>query len=513
MRDKQPAVIVIAGTSSGVGKSTVSLGLMALFRRRGVSVQPFRLGPGKPQRSPHHLPGHTAHTTGRPVVNLDDWLSSHEDILQSFWRHAADADLCIVDGVAGLIDVRWDRWTAGSTAVMAKLLGAPVLFVVDCGSASLSGAAAIKGVQAWDPDLRLEGILLNKVAGEPHKHWICEALQKTDIQAKVLGGIPRNIAGPMPLDPSLQRQRFSELADLMDEHLDIQALVQIAGSAKVRRGGGGGRGGSVALHSKLVWQPGMGWPMLHVRVAVARDAAFSFYYHDNLRLLEEAGADLVTFSPLTEGLPHNIGGLYLGGGYPERHAQQLAANRGLMQAVRAFADGGGVVYAESGGLIALSQSIQPLDELPSRMAGVFPFRTSMSRRGGRTGYVEVEARQGCLFPAGCKLRGHICHSSEILQVGGFLLQTLQADGASEGRTVPEGYTCNNVLASYVHVHFASCPEAARALVERCRQVDIQALSQASPLLLGVNHNIYRGSDTPLTPPGRLARTASACVSL
>lgn len=249
-----------------------------------------------------------------------------------------------------------------------------------------------------------------------------------------------------------------------------------------------------------------------VRIAVAQDSAFCFYYYDNLTLLEDAGAELVPFSPLADPLPSNIAGVYLGGGYPERHAAELADNKLLRAELKAFADAGGVIYAECGGLLYLSQSIQPQGEPPQPMVGVFPFKTVLPPGRYVMGYVEIETTPACpLFPPGTIARGHVHHASELVEehhVGGALpppavkqqgsggggdnsstktagmvgaawrtsyISRPQVPGAPEA---PEGFTRSNVLASYVHLHWGGCPELAEALVEKCREVDVESVSTA-----------------------------------
>lgn len=264
-----------------------------------------------------------------------------------------------------------------------------------------------------------------------------------------------------------------------------------------------------------------------VRIAVAQDSAFCFYYYDNLTLLEEAGAELVTFSPLTDPLPSNVSGVYLGGGYPERHAAQLADNKLLRAELKAFADAGGVIYAECGGLLYLSQSIQPQGEPPQPMVGVYPFKAVLPPGRYVMGYVEIETTAACpLFPPGTIARGHVHHASELVEehhVGGVdaapaadkeqstaakgdgvvgaawrtsYISRPQVPGAPEA---PEGFTRSNVLASYVHLHWGGCPELAEALVEKCRGVDVEKVSTAV-LAAEPTAHLLDGSCAQITPP-------------
>ncbi|KAL3138055.1 hypothetical protein ABBQ38_005288 [Trebouxia sp. C0009 RCD-2024] len=436
-------------------------------------------------------PLHHEAATGRPSINLDGWMLNKEQNLASFHRHAADADICIVEGVMGLFDGRDGMTEAGSTAELAKWLGAPVLLVMDCWSMARSAAAMVKGYQEFDPDLNLAGVIFNKVGSPAHSQWLSEAVQSTGVTTQVFGGVPKDdsiaikeryLGLHMPHEVQALQAHLAKLADLVEAHLDMEQVFETAATAQVPPAP---RQVKAAAYVKNGRQ--------HVRIGVAKDGAFSFYYNDNLRLLEEAGADLVFFSPIEDCLPANLGGLYLGGGYPEKYALELSGNKMLLAAVKAFAEAGGVVYAECGGLIYLSQSIQPLQEQPVSLAGLFPFRTQMTKDKMKMGYIEVETQKACnLFPPNCKARGHVYHFSEILQekvVGGFThgpgtelewqtgyQATMQVPGAE---AVPEGYTWKNVLASYVHLHFGSAPQLASSLVARCHAVDLQAVNAAA----------------------------------
>ncbi|KAA6423400.1 MAG: cobyrinic acid a, partial [Trebouxia sp. A1-2] len=478
-------VIVVSGVTSGVGKTSLTVGLMAAARRRGFKVQAFKVGPDFLDPLHHEV------ATGRPSVNLDGWMLNKQQNLESFHRHAADADICIVEGVMGLFDGRDGMTEAGSTAELAKWLGAPVLLVMDCWSVARSAAAMVKGYQEFDPDLNLAGVIFNKIGSKAHTQWLTEAVQATGVKTKVFGGIPKDdsivikeryLGLHMPHEMSALQAHLAKLADLVEAHLDMEQVFQTAATAQVPPLPGRKKATGHVQNGRQ-----------HVRIGVAKDDAFAFYYNDNLRLLEEAGADLIFFSPIEDCLPVNLAGLYLGGGYPEKYAQELSKNRMLLVAVKAFAEAGGVVYAECGGLIYLSQSIQPIQEPPASMAGLFPFRTQMTKDKMKMGYIEVETQQGCnLFPPHCKARGHVYHYSEILQekvVGGFAngrhkelewetgyQATMQVPGAE---AVAEGYTWKNVLASYVHLHFGSAPQLAQSLVDSCRGVDLNTVNAAA----------------------------------
>ncbi|KAL4425481.1 hypothetical protein ABPG75_009497 [Micractinium tetrahymenae] len=485
--------LVVAGTGSGVGKTSLTVGLCRALRQKGLIVQAFKCGPDFID------PMHHQEATGRPSINLDTWMLSQEQVLGAFHRAAAGADVAVVEGVMGLFDGRDGATEAGSTAQLAKWLGAPVLLVLDASAVARSAAAVAKGYIEFDAQLRLGALLFNRVGGAAHTQWLRDALTAAGIAAPVLGGVPksdavsvpeRHLGLHLPADPTVPAGLADALADLVSTHVDLDALLELARTAEVPPAP------AEALELPL---PASAPAARPVRIAVAQDAAFCFYYHDNLALLRAAGADLVPFSPLADSLPADVAGVYLGGGYPERHAADLADNRVLRASLEAFARAGGVVYAECGGLIYLSKSLQPApDEAAIPMVGVFPFRTVMGGPGGmRMGYVEVETRPGCpLFPEGATVRGQVFHFSEIVQesvvsgLGAALTGrsaagqpwrtcytvTPQIPGAA---AVEEGYCLHNVLASYVHLHFGACPEFAAALVERCRGVDVAAVGAAA----------------------------------
>lgn len=495
-------VLVLAGTSSGVGKTSLSIGLMAALRRRGMVVQAFKVGPDFLD------PLHHEAATGRPSINLDGWMMSKEQNAAAFLRATGDADVAIVEGVMGLFDGRDGSSEDGSTAQIAKWLGAPVVLVLDCWAIARSAAAVVKGYTEFDPDLRIGGLLLNKVGGAAHTKWLQDAITSSGVKACFLGGVPKDdgvavketyLGLHMPDNDDIPGDYLAHLADLVDASVDIEAILSVAATATPPDVAG------------LVAPLGPCEPHgSTITIAVARDAAFGFYYRDNLALLEAAGAHLAWFSPMEDPLPDGISGIYLGGGYPEMHAQQLSANSDVRAAIAAFARAGGVVYAECGGLMYLSQSLKPAQGPPAAMVGVFPFRTVMTSKM-KMGYVEVTTQPGCrLFPPGATVRGQIYHFSEMVHeriVSGLsgapdasavfgawqhaYRATMQIPGAEP---VDEGYFCDNVLASYVHLHFGSNPEFAYSLVACCRRVDVERACNAAHEAVHPYDQPRRGSD-------------------
>jgi len=460
--------LIVAGPHSGVGKTTVALGLIAAFRRRGLKVQPFKVGPDFID------PGHHTQAAGVISRNLDGWMLTPEANQAIFRRHAASADLALVEGVMGLFDGYDGASEAGSTAQMAKWLGLPALLVVDARAMARSAAALVHGFATFDPDLALAGVLFNRVGSAVHLRYLEQALEfKKD--APSLGGIPRDhelaiperhlgltTAQEHPLTPPY----LDRLADLMEQNLDLDGLWErlpiLNLAAPPVTAAVGGQARTPAPHL-LNAGP--------VRLGVAQDEAFCFYYPENLEWLEHFGAAIIPFSPLRDpDLPSGLHGLYLGGGYPEMFAGQLAQNRGLLKSLGDQARGGMPIYAECGGLMFLSQEIQDLDWKSHAMAGVLPFRVRMLPRLRALGYREITlTADGLLGPHGTRARGHEFHYSEIISEPdslGRLYRLADRDGAASRL---EGYTQDNVLASYVHLHFGSNPEVARSLVEHCRR--------------------------------------------
>jgi cobyrinic acid a,c-diamide synthase len=447
-------VLAVAGTHSGSGKTTVALGLMAALRRRGLAVQGFKVGPDFID------PGHHRAVTGREAHNLDGWMMSPEANRDLFLRGLAGADAAIVEGVMGLFDGVSGRDESGSTAQMAKGLGIPVLLVVDARSMARSAAAVALGFARFDPGLGLAGVVFNRVGSEGHARMLEEAME-TVSDLPVLGCLPREEGLEIPSrhlglvtaeDHVLDAQRAEKLAQWVEGNLRVDRLLETAPRC-------------FAPAPDPV-------PAVerHVRIGLARDKAFCFYYAENLRLLESSGAELVPFSPLRDrDLPEGVCGLYLGGGYPELHCETLSANRGMKRAIRAFAGGGGTVYAECGGFMYLMHTIQDLDGRAHRMAGIFPFEAVMEPRLRSLGYREVNTmEESPLGPAGTRVRGHEFHYSRMKDWEEEPNRIYEVSGR-EPRQEPirEGFLTGSVLGSYIHLHWGSNPAAARAFVEAC----------------------------------------------
>jgi cobyrinic acid a,c-diamide synthase len=452
---------VIAGTQSGVGKTTITTGVIAALRRRGLRVQPFKAGPD------YIDPSYHTRAAGRPSRNLDSWMLPPGALHELFARACAQADVAVVEGVMGLFDGRSGEEEAGSTAQIAKLLGLPVILVVDAGKMARSAAAMVLGYQRFDPDLRLAGVILNNVASDAH-YAMCRVPIESATGLPVLGRLPRRPDLELPerhlgLVPTVEGPAadsyFDELAELSTRELDLDALLRLATP--------------VAPPQGPTLFPAASRPPV-ARLAVAMDRAFSFYYQDSLDLLAAWGAEIVPFSPLDDSaLPHAVGGVYIGGGFPELYAADLAANSAMRESLRRAAAAGLPLYGECGGLMYLGEIIEDFDGRAHDMAGIVPLRSRMTRSRLTLGYrTAVARRDTVLLRRGEQVRGHEFHWSSLVA------EPETEDAAydlAEGERV-EGYARGSVLASYVHLHFGADARLAPRMVAACAAARARALA-------------------------------------
>ncbi|AXC14407.1 Cobyrinic acid A,C-diamide synthase [Acidisarcina polymorpha] len=446
---------LIAGTSSGVGKTTVAMSITAALRHRGYTVQPFKGGPDFLDT------GHHTRISGRIARNLDTWMLSKDancDVLQ---QASVGADILLVEGMMGLYDGKDGGTEAGSSAEIAKLLRLPVVLVLDASKSARSIAAVVLGFELFDPELHLAGVILNRVASGRHFEMLRTAIASS-CKTPILGWLPREPAIAIPerhlglYTPEESEtgepleNLLDQMAALVEQHLDMDRLL--------------------TFECGLDWNQNAATSALSnsgkVRIGVARDRAFSFYYEDNLDLLRRLGAMIVPFSPLEDtSLPPDLDGLYLGGGYPELYAGHLASNSAMLDAVRSFAASGRPVYAECGGMIFLSQQLTTLDGAAYPMAGLLPFAVEMTRGLVNFGYVTVELAEDCLLGhRGQTIRGHSFHHSRIVNEANVKTR-YRVRYSLSGREEDEGYWVANVLASYIHLHFRAQPSIALSLVE------------------------------------------------
>lgn len=453
---------VIAGTQSGVGKTTITCGILRALRRRGMRVQPFKAGPD------YIDPSYHSRAAGTPSRNLDSWMLPPAALLTLASRAAGSADIAVVEGVMGLFDGRSGEDEAGSTAQIAKLLGLPVVLVLDAGKMARSAAAMVLGYQRFDPDLTIAGVILNNV-GSPRHYEMCRAPIESASGLPVFGSLPRRPDLELPerhlgLIPTVEgpaaAHYFDEIASLVEQNVDLDALLRTATVLPAA--------GVSDLFPDVA-------PPAAVRVAVAQDRAFNFYYQDTLDLIAAWGGEVTPFSPLSDSaLPAGTGGVYLGGGFPEVFAAQLASNRPMLAAIRHAAVAGLPVYGECGGLMYLGESIVDLDGRTHPMAGLVPLRSRVSNSRLTIGYRSVRARRPSpVLAAGQQVRGHEFHLSALdaPTPEHAAAYDLEETGACEG------YVSGNVLASYVHLHFGADPGLAPRFVQTCAAARLHAVSK------------------------------------
>jgi cobyrinic acid a,c-diamide synthase len=447
---------IIAGERSGVGKTTITLAIVKTLINRNLNVQCFKVGPDFID------PGYHAAVTGRASRNLDGWMMGRDYCVNSFANNCRSADIAVVEGVMGLFDGYDGSSEAGSTAQMAKWLNLPVILIIDGSSLARSGGAVALGFESYDPELEMAGIIFNRVAGENHFQYLCDGV-KARCKAEVLGYIQRNsewliaerhLGLIMAAESRNLQQRIDAMALQLQQTVNIdkiiaraKPIIHDAQQSKQKNR----KTGSVAI-------------------GVARDAAFCFYYQDNLEYFEKFGAKLVFFSPIHDtSLPPGISGLYLPGGYPELYASDLSRNERMRAEVLEFCKKGKPVYAECGGFLYLLENLVDQNGNSHDMAGLFRSKARMIPHLQRLGYVEVEVQKGCPFlKQGERFRGHEFHYSEITEMPKSIARCYQVSGRKSRPMFSEGYIIHNTVASYIHMHFASNPSFAEGFVEACR---------------------------------------------
>lgn len=463
--------IVIAGTHSGVGKTSLTLALVVALRKRGLKVQTFKVGPDFLD------PTYLTMASGRPCYNLDGWMAGRDYVCRLFARVSENADIAIIEGVMGLFDSAGPESSEGSTAEIARWLNAPVLLVVDAHGIARSIAAAVKGYADFENNLNVAGVIANRCGSEHHASLLASALTAASLPPLV-GGVTED---SLPILPSrhlglvtadsgnLPAVVLDGLADAFERYTSVNDIIKIARSAPPADitsriipplAGGIEGGGTKGDQTK------------RIAIGVARDEAFHFYYQDLFDELEMRGCSLHFFSPLTDsGIPGNLDALYIGGGYPEEYAAELAANKGMLDTIREFADSGRPIYAECGGLMYLCRTLEKRDGEKYELAGLIPASARMLDRLKSLGYVEVTLNTDSLWGIqGATLRGHEFHYSELTtnpteDPSWNTVYTLK--GRRFHNVKGEGFQKGNILASYVHLHLAARPEAVDRFVANC----------------------------------------------
>ncbi len=485
--------IIITGTHSGCGKTTVTLGILAALKKKGLKVQSFKTGPDFIDGGLHKL------ITGRTARNLDLWMCGEDYVRDCFQKFSEDADVSVVEGVMGLYDGKF------STAHLASALNLPVLLVVDAYGMAESAGAVVKGFREYSgeagkresakeinfvnvtsalPHFRasalIVGVIFNRVASENH----FKRLKDSVLDVPVLGYLPKDLDFEIPHrhlgltiaeEGPITAENIDKLADTVLQYIDMEEIVRKCESLEA------GKRGSTKEQRVLPDFPTSELPGFRasaLKVAVAYDRAFCFYYEDNFDLLRDAGAQILLFSPLTDRkLPDDADVLFMGGGYPELYAEQLSSNKSMIESIRIWANDGKPVYAECGGFMYLTEGICDFNNVFYSMVGIFPLKTKMTNGRVKLGYREVALKHDSILgKKGALLRGHEFHYSEIInsaearkcgssEAAPELIYSLK-DGS--GKSLPdEGYRVRNTLGSYMHIHFGSNHSTAKNFIKFC----------------------------------------------
>jgi cobyrinic acid a,c-diamide synthase len=459
---------MLAGVQSGSGKTTLTLGLVAALRRRGLKVQTFKVGPD------YLDPSWLALASGRPCYNLDGWMCGRDYVEALVDRVTQDADIAVIEGVMGLFDGAESAGLSGSSAEIAAWLGAPVILTVNTQGMGRSIAPLVSGFSQFALGVRIAGVIANHCGSETHRALLAGALAASDLPPLV-GAVPRmgfpelrsRHLGLVTADATnFTQETLHAFEQAAETHLDVDALLHFAGEGrKYITNLPTSSASSECMKAKDCFT-----------LAVAQDEAFHFYYPDLLDELRARGASIRFFSPLRDAaLPSGIDALYLGGGYPEVYAKALSENSQMLASIRAFAKAQGVIYAECGGLIYLTESLATRTGEVYPLVGLVPAKTRMTDKRIRLGYVEVTLKADALWgTAGTILRGHEFHYGELLsdpvKTDGAAWSAVYARRRQNGQPeTDEGFQSVNgrILASFVHLHLASHPEALDRFVRVC----------------------------------------------
>ncbi|AEF86464.1 cobyrinic Acid a,c-diamide synthase [Treponema primitia ZAS-2] len=437
MSPNSPPALIVSATHSGAGKTTITRALLAALKARGLIVQPFKIGPDFID------PMYHTKVVGRPSVNLDVWMMGEEGIRDVYARWTADVDVAVIEGMGALYDGA-DGGNSGSAAHLAAILGVPVLVVVDVWGMTRTTGAIMDGMDGFDPAVQISGFVLNRIGSSYHRDLIEKAIGGTRWR-KVVATIEADRALEVPerhlgLLTTWENSSSSDNSgiDRIARQIDIDRvfseqlgpLHRPPASPHINRSNGA-----------------------HLRLALAQDAAFCFYYEENLAALAAAGFDIIEFSPAAgEALPPSVDAVYFGGGYPESFAPELAANKGLADQLRQFAESGMPIYGECGGLIYLGRTLRTFDGMEHKMSGVLPIDFVMDPGHLSIRYAELTTcTHSLLGPEGTVVRGQEFHQSRVaassIQANFFTAKT------SDGQKFTDGYQYNNVTASYTHIYF------------------------------------------------------------
>ena len=440
--------LIIAATQSGSGKTTITAGLIAALKNRGLNVQAYKVGPDYIDTGWHSLAG------GKISHNLDSWLAG-SDKLKKIFVDTSGADISIVEGVMGLYD--GGKGGISSTAEISKMLDAPIVLIIDAKSMGTSAAAVALGFKEFDKSINLAGVILNRLGSDSHKKIIVDALNELGI--KCFGAIKRNDEFFLPerhlgLVPTAENNSvdvIKKICAAVENQVDIDALINLAKNSAPLK---------IPCPLSFV-------PCPSTKIAVARDEAFNFYYDASLNELKNLGAEIIYFSPLNdETLPENISGLIIGGGFPEMFAARLEQNKKIRAEIFHAAQNNLPIFAECGGFMYLMRELVDFDGKSFEMCGIIDGAATMTKKLQTVGYVEAEILRDCIIgKAGDKIRAHEFHFStaEISDEKIFKCRRVRTD-----KEYFSGAIKKNLVASYLHIHFAGNPSAASNFIQACK---------------------------------------------
>jgi cobyrinic acid a,c-diamide synthase len=449
--------LVIAGLSGDSGKTIASLSFLTALKRKGLSVAVFKKGPD------YIDPAWLSMAAQAVCRNLDTYMVDPDVVFQTFVQNADGSDISVIEGNRGLFDSK-DLSGTHSTAELAKLLEAPVVLVINAAKVTRTVAAIIKGCLAFDPDVNIAGVILNRVAGQRHLRVLSESIEKYS-GLPVLGAIPhlggdsalipgRHLGLITPSEHEFGADLQAKLSEIAEKHLDVDGIIKIARTA-----------GSISCAAPEASRSAPG----KVKIGYFKDSVFTFYYPENLEALEANGTRLVPISSLADGSLPGVDALYIGGGFPETHAEQLVRNGAMMESVKKAAIDGLPIYAECGGLIYLARSVRCNDNVYP-MTGLFPLDLVMHPKPVGHGYtlVRVDARNP-FYPVGASIRGHEFHySGPTGSVKGVesCMKVVSGFGVGDAR---DGLVCGNTLACYTHIHAGGVEDWASSVVSRAAE--------------------------------------------
>lgn len=464
--------ILIAALRGGSGKTVLSVGIIAALSKQGKAVAPFKKGPD------YIDAGWLALSAGRPCYNLDNFLISDPKILSSFLQHSQDSDIAVIEGNRGLYD-GIDTFGKTSTAELAKLLNTPVILCLDCTKSTRTMAAIVLGCLRFDPDVQIKGVILNHVAGSRHQKNIRQNIEY-HCGIPVIGAVPKLKEQNFPerhmgLIPTPEHNcgfdSVAAIAEVVAKHIDLNSVEDIARKA-----------GTLKMIEPLFKEEPFGYKTQIDKdsptIGVIRDSAFQFYYPDNIEALRSAGSSVVFISPFADDDFPDVDALYIGGGFPETHAEILAEKDNFRKKLKFLAENGLPIYAECGGLMYLGEELI-LKDKSYPMAGVLPLKFGLCKRPQGHGYTLITVEEkNPFFEVGTEIKGHEFHYSSVLKCpnekSDLVFSMRRGSGIKDHK---DGFVYKNVLATYTHIHALGTPEWAESLVKNAREYKIRKKSR------------------------------------